>query len=602
MGKSPLRWRRPGFFVGVLAAAGLLTVIACGGESTAPPTATTAPAPTATATNTPVPDAPATSSTTTTTVVAAPVATATPVPEPKPEDRPKSGGLFRFIGSSDPSSFDVHTATSSAHITHNGMMYSSLMMIHEGTNIILDAAEGYEISDDGKTWTFTLKPNVFYHSNPCCGFPDHPRDGTAMTSADAKWSLEKIMGLHGQLISARSGWIKEFVDIDRDDNGISIIDEQTFKVHLVQAFPGLALVLSINFTSILPDGIEVMDMKDRPYGSGPFKLKDYQRGAFWRYERNGRYFKAGLPYLDEAEHVNIRGTEVVQQAFLTNKVDMGWGHPTPDNVGLFKAKVDSGEIVMNPYATSCRPIGININATTPPFDDVRLRQAINLAIDRQAWREVVHFGHSEYTQYLDPGGWGKEPSEIAKLPGFRQPHAPDVEEAKRMVAEIYPDGLDVDMMVRNSSGYMRAGEFVAGELRKIGINVTTEILDAAQLFPKATNLDYKIWPYWFCQTTMTPAELFGSYFVTGGSRNWLGYSNPVIDANFLDMVATTDPAARKVKAMELEEAVLADMPIVPTTVPTSSTNHYSYIKGYKKPVGLQYMWPRTRELYWRTDV
>ena len=133
MGKSPLRWRRPGFFVGVLAAAGLLTVIACGGESTAPPTATTAPAPTATATNTPVPDAPATSSTT---VVAAPVATATPTPEPKPEDRPKSGGLFRFIGSSDPSSFDVHTATSSAHITHNGMMYSSLMMIHEGTNIL----------------------------------------------------------------------------------------------------------------------------------------------------------------------------------------------------------------------------------------------------------------------------------------------------------------------------------------------------------------------------------------------------------------------------------------------------------------------------------
>ena len=64
MGKSPLRWRRPGFFVGVLAAAGLLTVIACGGESPAPPTATTAPAPTATATNTPVPDAPATSSTT----------------------------------------------------------------------------------------------------------------------------------------------------------------------------------------------------------------------------------------------------------------------------------------------------------------------------------------------------------------------------------------------------------------------------------------------------------------------------------------------------------------------------------------------------------
>ncbi|MBI2172281.1 MAG: ABC transporter substrate-binding protein, partial [Chloroflexi bacterium] len=551
----------------------------------------------ATSTPTPPPAGATPTPTTTAAVVATPTPTATRTPTPIPSVQPKRGGLIKQSAGEDPQSFDSHTATSAAHNIHNAKIYSNLLWNPKGQEIVPDAAESYTISADGKTWTFKLRPNVKFHTGYS---PAHPRDGTAMTSKDVKWSLEKIMGLHGQTISARSGWMKEFIDIDRPDNGIEVVDGLTFKLHLRQPFPGLANILVIGFSSIYPEGIVTNDLKLRPYGSGPFRLKSFQRGALWQYARNPDYFKPGLPYLDGWDLVLMDGEAIIQAAFLTHKVDVSGGNPTADNKPVFDKRIASGEIFSLPYGTGCRPTGVIMNSTKPPFNDLKLRQAVNLAIDREAWNVVVNDGYSEPHLWLDTGGWGKSVDEILKLPGYRKPHDADLAEAKRIISELYPKGLELKMMSRNTSGYMRENEFLAGELRKVGINVTVEPVDTATTFSRAEKLDYTIWGYIFCQTTGTPEELFGSYFITGGSRNWFGYSDPRVDKGYLDMAATQDPAARKKKAMALEDIVMEFLPAAPGPVSTSQRLGYSYVKDLPLAITF-YTWEKN-ELIWRSDV
>ncbi len=593
-------WRRPSLFIGILSAFGLLAAIACGSSPT--PTATSVP-PTATATPRPATPTPTTAPGTTATVVAQPTATATATPTPVPSVQPKRGGVIKQNAAEDPPSFDAHNATSAAHNIYNQKMYQTLVWNPNGSAIVPDAAESYSVSSDGKVWTFKLRPDIKYFTGYT---PAFDRDGTTMTAKDVAYSLKKIMGLTDGVVSARSGWMKEFIDIDRPDNGMEVVDPLTLKIHLTQPFSGLITLLAIGYSGIMPEGVTQAMLARRPYGSGPFKvdLATSQRGALWKLKRNPDYFKQGLPYLDEWQFVLMDGTAIAQAAFLTHKTDVSGGYATPDNEAIYNKRIAAGEFYQLPYASDCRPGSVNMNTTKPPFSDKKLREAVNLAIDRNAYMQVVqNFGHGYPALYLTTGGWGKTAEEILKLPGWAQTRDTkdaEVAKAKQIVSELYPKGLDVKMMARNTSGYMIQNEFIAGELRKIGLNVTIEAQDTNLVFDRAVKLDYAIWSYWFCQTTNTPEELFGSYFVTGGSRNWIGYSNPNIDKGYREMAAMSDPAAKKKKAMEMEDLVLSSLTAVPLPDSLTTRTAYSYVKDL--PMTITQYSREKNELAWRSDV
>jgi peptide/nickel transport system substrate-binding protein len=581
--------------LGILVSLSLLTAVACGAAEEPTPTQ-----PPAAATNTPTP-APsvATPTPTTAAVVATPTPTATRTPTPVPSVQPKKGGVIKSSAGEDPPSFDGHTATSAGHNIYKQKLYSTLLWNPKDDQIVTDAAESYTISADGKTWTFKLRPGIKYQTGYT---PAHARDGTTMNSKDVKWSLEKIMGLHGQVISARSGWMKEFIDIDRADNGIEIVDGLTLKIHLLQPFSSLANILAIGFSGIIPEGIVTNDMLKRPYASGPFKVdfKTSQRAALWSFVRNPDYFKPGLPYLDGWTFILMDGSAIIQAAFLTRKIDVSGGFPTQDNKAIYDKRIAAGEFYQLVYSSDCRPQGLLMNSTKPPFSDIKLRQAVNLGIDREAYTAVVHDGYAQPEIIADAGGWGMTVEEARKLPGFRQPHAADQEEATRVIKELYRSGLDAKMMTRNSSGYMRQGEVLAGELRKLVVNVTVDPQDTSVVFGRAEKLDYTLWNYYFCQTTNTPEELIGSYFITGGSRNWFGYSSPVIDKGYLDMAATSDPVQKKKKVGEMVNTIYAFLPYAPMTVHTTTRTAYSYVKDL--PLGITQYSREKNELIWRSDI
>ena len=176
-------WLTPRFLLGTVVAISMIVAVACGGDdeeettSTSSSTSTASPASTSSSSTT---ASSTTSSTTesssTETAAAKPEATTEAAPAAEPSVQPKSGGRVISTGSRDPVSFDVHNATSSVFVQHNAKMYSSLVWSPDAGVIAPDAAKEWTISDDGKTWTFTLHDNVKYHSN-INGIAG-PRDGT----------------------------------------------------------------------------------------------------------------------------------------------------------------------------------------------------------------------------------------------------------------------------------------------------------------------------------------------------------------------------------------------------------------------------------------
>ena len=99
----------------------------------------------------------------------------------------------------------------------------------------------------------------------------------------------------------------------------------------------------------------------------------------------------------------------------------------------------------------------------------------------------------------------------------------------------------------------------------------------------------------------TPEEIFGSYFVTGGSRNWFGYGEPEVDAKFFEMAAAQTYTDRRRLALEAEDLIMEDLPFAPMAVQNGARVHWSYVRDISLPIGLQYMWTK-RERIWRDDV
>ncbi len=570
-------FRRPSLVLGGIFVIGSLLAVACGG---AEPTATATVAPTAT-------KAP---------VIATVTPTSTPIPTPTATLTPKRGGVVKASIGQDPNTFDTLAHASGGTNTHLARLFSNLIWNPQGRILEPDAAESYTITDNGLTWVFKLRNNIKW--NP--GTPAGPRDGTLMTAADAKYSLEKMMGKAGSAAggaSARCGWIKDFVDTARPDNGVEVVDGLTVKVHLKQPFGSLAGVLSIGFCGLIPEGTTAAQAKQRPFGSGPFVLSSFERGARWVYARNPDYFKPGLPYLDEIQLLVITSTDATQAAFLTGRVDVSSGLPTKDNLSKYQEMIAQGKTRTLPYDSQCRPSGVFMNATRPPFNDINLRKAVNLALDRKAYAQVVFNGNATPHLFLDTGGFGRSVDEISKLPGYRQPHAADVEEAQRLVKAAYPNGLDIKIPTENSATYTLQGEYVANELNAIGIRGTLDMGDSTRTDAVMASLDFALFAYYFCQSTGVPEELFGNFFVTKAPRNWFAYTNPKLDAAYLDMAATSDPAQQKKKAQAMEDMLLEDMIIAPLPVQLGNRHAWSYVHDLPITIS-QYNWSKDERL-WR---
>ena len=352
---------------------------------------------------------------------------------------PKRGGVLRIADREAPN-LDPHLAVS--FLTHSwaSMVYSQLVRFPYGPeqkhsadfNVVPDLAEKWKY-DSPTSIVFTLRKGVKFHNKP-------PVNGREVTAEDVKYSVERFM--------AKSGFRSRLEPVQ----SIEVVDRHTVRFTLKEPYaPLLNHLANAAYVVILPKEVEDK-LKDfnRPeamIGTGPFMVKSYQKGVNIVFERNPDYFMKDLPYLDGVV-IEITPDSTARLALLrSGKVDLGhmWGYLVPEEAKSLKQT--NPEMVMTPTLTIGQGM-IYMRTDQPPFNDVRVRRALALAIDRKTWNDQLHFGEGCIDAGPVPCAMKEWKLETAKMDAAKTKYLVgyDPAEAKKLLAQAgHPSGFTTPM-------------------------------------------------------------------------------------------------------------------------------------------------------------
>ena len=323
------------------------------------------------------------------------------------EAKPQSGGRANISQAADPPSLDVNRSVSYSIATPTSFSMSRLLRFKPQTEPKLFAAyepeaelaESWENTPDLLTWTFKLRPNVTFHN------------GDAFTSEDVAASFQRFNSLPAA-----------------NKPGLGMIDKVETPgplevvVKLNQPYAPLPVMLaSTSYLWIYPKGVNTgaYDPTKTVIGTGPFLWDSYDVGVAIRFKKNPNYFRSGLPYLDEVTMNIIKDTQVRQAQLRSGALSLG----TEDSRGVEAIKATRSQIVTQEYA----PIGfwhIYFQPINPmsqyhdpnsPFNDVRVRRAVSMALDRDALLQILYQGHGVWNNLPPVGMLGSIDPKSSKM-------------------------------------------------------------------------------------------------------------------------------------------------------------------------------------------
>ena len=377
----------------------LAAIVACGGAeeateapaaATTAPEATTAPAPTSPPAATEPPAAPADTpvpgATTRPTNTPAPTATAVVArPTPTPVGGPIYGGTVNMSAYADSRDWDPKGSSSLSSIQAVSQLYNQIVQYDtvDTSLIVCDLCEGWDVTDGGTTFTFKIRDDVQW------------LDGMPLTAADVHNSMLRYGDLESKM--GRSGLWRGYT-LEAKDGGVNLIDDSTVEFNLKFASGAFIKFLAVDYVKVLPkhlldQGIDLNlaeNVIEHQSGSGPFVLDEYQRGSFYKVSKNPNYFKEGRPFFDGIDHTIIVDTSVLISQIKGGQIDMsngGFTNLTPTQVFDLERDTDGQYRAFAVQPTA--DWGLMLNVKKAPFNDARVRQAIQMAIDYQEWNDLV---------------------------------------------------------------------------------------------------------------------------------------------------------------------------------------------------------------------
>lgn len=494
---------------------------------------------------------------------------------------PKSGGTYTILSPADPDMLDPHRQSSIYTHQLAGLVYNKLVSYETGPNVeytdynvVPDLAERWEVSDDGKVYTFYLR-EAYWHDKA-------PVNGRQVTADDVIATMERIINLPGHQASLLS-----------EVESIVAKDPQTVVFTLKQPFAPFLNFMANHFMWILPkEGVEgQFDLATDSIGTGPFVLEKWEDNVQATFKKNPKFYEEGKPYLDEVifKVVPDQGSRIA--AFRTGQADT-IGSLSPEELDqLIKTNPDV-TVFEALFATQEQ---LYLNMKKEPFNDLKVRKAISMAVDRQSMVKAI-YGGGETSGPVNPslGDWSLPLEEREKL----QPYNP--EEAKKLLEEAgYPDGFDTTLMVTNGYGeqLVRVAQWIAEDLRNIGINAEIEVVEYATYFSERwPNVDYDM-GVGYQTYFQEPDEWLRTQLHTNGARNWYNISDPELDKMLDEQRLILDVDQRKEYVHNIQRYVLENLvnPIPISTYYTKTPRqpyirdsypHASYGYGYLKDVWL----------------
>jgi peptide/nickel transport system substrate-binding protein len=485
---------------------------------------------------------------------------------PSQAEEPRRGGSLTLgVYTGEPNNFDCHGAVSTSVMHRVTPSYSTLIKIDAKTypNIVADLADSWTASPDGLTYTFKLHPDVHFH------------DGSVLTSADIKATFDRIRNPPEKVISARKQLYEDIAAIDTPD-------DLTVVFRLSKPNAAMLTFLASPWNCVYSAKLLASD-PDYPtrkvMGTGPFRFASYVPGSEYVAKRFDNYFKKGQPYLDELRISGATGAGLIN-ATMSGQIAADLGGVTPAEkdrlVSTFGDKVRVYE-VENPAF-----LGIAINTTRKPFDDVRVRQALNLAIDRWGGSpSMAKLGiYSGVGGYSRPGStYARSSDELAKLPGFRRDMAANRAEARRLLAEAGQS--DLKFVFTNRPAYSYLGVFLIDQWRQIGVTVTQDFPDNSRVFSVRSNAAFDVMMDTNNQFVDEPSLHFAPYQSYDKNDQNIARSNdPKMDDLFERQQRVLNVGERRKIVQELEAYALDRAYTIPLLWGHRTVVVPTYIEGF----------------------
>jgi peptide/nickel transport system substrate-binding protein len=465
-------------------------------------------------------------------------------------DPPQAGGSLRVAFQNEWAGLDPHTVSSYSSYQILNNVLEPLTAYDDNLNLVPWLAESWEQSEDGLTWTFKLREGVMFHN------------GREMTAEDVKWSFDR-------LIDPETG-AGNAANVGPAGTVIEVIDDYTVSITHPEPVGILPQTLAFNRASgiIAKESLNDQGVIAQPIGTGPFMISEVEGTTRIKLDKHADYWQAGLPYLDAIEITPIPDDTVREAALLGGEIDWVLAI-APQN--FEKLDADPNVVVSTVPQLSYDYIGLNM--LRQPFDDVRVRQAIALALDREQIAEAGYFGLAVPVQ--GPTGPGS--------PWYFDyaPYDRDVEKAKALLAEAgYADGFEMELMPTVQYGEtVRGAQVVQQQLAEIGITASINAPEWSEWLELEGSGQYDAY---LCNWNgLIDADQY--YYLQHKSDqvfNFTGYNNPEFDQLVTDARSTSDFDTRYALYQDLNQILVDEAPYVYMYNKLEIRAHGDNVKGF----------------------
>ncbi|MDP2953297.1 MAG: ABC transporter substrate-binding protein, partial [Chloroflexota bacterium] len=298
-------------------------------------------------------------------------------------------------------------------------------------------------------------------------------------------------------------------------------------------------------------------------GTGPFRFKEHVRGVSVELVKNSEYFRPGLPYLDGIMFYVIGDYGAMNAAFRTKRVHLlRAAIHSIRGPELERLRKEIPEMVVQERVTQGRNF-VAPNLGRKPWDDVRVRRALHLALDRQAAMKVIMQGEAFVGGAVMPGPWSIPPEELAKMPGYRQPKDQDIAEAKKLLAEAgYPNGFKTKIMTRAGDKlYEDTAILTRDNMAKIGIEAEVQPVEQAASYQRLFSHDFDVFAGSGTVSIDDPDAFFGEMYLSSSPGNYGQYKSSRLDELFVQQAQALDPQKRKEIVLEMQRIIENDQPV-----------------------------------------
>jgi peptide/nickel transport system substrate-binding protein len=483
--------------------------------------------------------------------------------------------VFRFNELGDITSLDPAMSGSFENNWAVNQLYNGLVEMDNELVVQPCIAKSWTISDDGLTYTFSLRQDVVFHDDP--QFPDGK--GRTVTASDFVYSFSRLFDA---TVSNASTLVDAFDTESKDyENGLEAVNDSTFIIHLERPFKPFLEILTMKYFSVVPKEVVQFygdDFDTHPIGTGPFRLKKWEDETRLDLERNPAYFKKDengvqLPYLDIVSVTFIQDADAAFLQLLSGDLDMLTGIDAINKEKTLKSDGTLQDNMIDKFNLQSAPflktdyIGINVDpgfsGRTTALQNKLVRQAINYAIDRD---QIVRYRRNNLGT---PATHGFIPPSLrAYDPSLLKAYTYDPDKARELLEMAnFPGGKGLPTIKLSiAASYADIADEIVHQLNELGIPAEVDIMDPGSLTTEVAEGRIMAFRKSWIGDYPDPENfmsLFYSRHWSPAGVNYTHFSSTEFDRLYEKCISEQSDSVRSDLFLRMEQILVEEAPVVP---------------------------------------